>query len=301
MDMLKLSVTPLVHLERISRDSGNEVYAKLENLNPTGSHKDRESLAMITDMKNHGFKECVIASTGNAAISLSAMAACEGIKVNVFVSKDISPERLNLITLFEPKLHLVDGTYDDAMLESENYAKQNKLYSANPGHNKNKMLGDSNAGKEIVSQLKPNLPDFLIVPSNNGTLISGIWMGAKMSSANPAMIAAVAEKSALMGSIAGYHRFEAKEFDTTLSESHGRTINITDAETSKATRDLRMEGIFCEPTSAASLAALRILGTEGRIVVLLITGSAFKFAKSYRMALGIKDSSSADLEHDKRP
>ena len=149
---------------------------------------------MINDMKDHGFKECVIASTGNAAISLSAMAACESIKVNVFVSKDISPERLNLITLFEPKLHLVNGTYDDAMLESENYAKQNKLYSANPGHNKNKMLGDSNAGKEIVSQLKPNSPDYLIVPKDNGTLISGIWMGAKMSGANPAVIAAVAER-----------------------------------------------------------------------------------------------------------
>ena len=33
MTMLKLPVTPLVHLERISRESGNEVYAKLENLN----------------------------------------------------------------------------------------------------------------------------------------------------------------------------------------------------------------------------------------------------------------------------
>ncbi len=289
MTMLKLPVTPLVHLERISRESGNEVYAKLENLNPTGSHKDRESLAMITDMKKHGFTECVIASTGNAAISLSAMAACEGIKVNVFVSKDISPERLNLITLFEPKLHLIDGSYDDAMVESENYVKQNKLYSANPGHNKNKIFGDSNAGSEIVLQLKPNLPDFLIVPSNNGTLITGVWMGAKMSGANPVMIAAVAEKSALMGSIAGHHRFEAEEFDTTLSESHGRTINITDPEASKAARDLRMEGIFCEPTSAASLAALRRLGIESKIVVLLITGSAFKFAKSYRTALGIQD------------
>ena len=39
MTMLKLPVTPLVHLERISRESGNEVYAKLENLNPTGSHQ----------------------------------------------------------------------------------------------------------------------------------------------------------------------------------------------------------------------------------------------------------------------
>ena len=115
---------------------------------------------MINDMKDHGFKECVIASAGNAAISLSAMAACEGIKVNVFVSKDISPERLNLITLFEPKLHLVDGTYDDAMLESENYAKHNKLYSANPGHNKNKMLGDWNAGRRDCLPAKAELARF---------------------------------------------------------------------------------------------------------------------------------------------
>ena len=62
-----------------------------------------------------------------------------------------------------------------------------------------------------------------------------------------------------------------------------------------------MEGIFCEPTSAASLAALRMLGTEGKIVALLITGNAFKFAKSYRMALGIQDTLPAGVEYDKRP
>jgi len=71
--MIQLTETPLVRLDRVSERTGNEVYAKLENTNPTGSHKDRESLAIIRDMLSKGAKEAVIASKGNAAISLSAL------------------------------------------------------------------------------------------------------------------------------------------------------------------------------------------------------------------------------------
>jgi len=281
--MIQLSETPLVRLDRVSERTGNEVYAKLENTNPTGSHKDRESLAIIRDMLSKGAKEAVIASTGNAAISLSALAPCGGIKVNVFVSRSISRDRLELISTFSPKLHVVDGSsYDDAVRESEAFIAKSGGYDCNPGRNKHKLLGDSVIGRELLRQLKEP-PDWVVVPSNNGTLISGVWQGIR--EAKPRMVAAVAKESKMMDSISGYHRLDGEELDRTIYESRGKVVNVDDMEVSAATIELRMEGVFCEPAAAASLAAFEKLRMKGVTAVLLITGSALKFIKSYKQAL----------------
>ena len=283
--MMKLPITPLVRLEKVSKGLGSDVYAKLENVNPTGSHKDRESLAMLEDMSAHHAKDAVIASTGNAAISLSALALGRGIHVIVFVSRNISRERFDLISVFKPDIRMVDGGYDDAVRESERFVAANGLYDANPGHNSHKIVGDSGIGTEISSQLGNSPPDYIVVPTNNGTLISGVWAGVRKSF-TPKMIGAVARESALMGSISGYHRFEEQELDRTLSEGGSEVVNITDEEAAEATRELWLEGVFCEPASAASLAALKKLNIRGKSVVLVITGSAFKFLDSYSKAIG---------------
>ncbi len=281
--MILLTETPLVRLDGISERAGNEVYAKLESANPTGSHKDRESLAMVRDMLSKGAKEAVIASTGNAAISLSALAPCEGIAVNVFVSKGISRDRLGLISAFSPKLHIVNGSYDDSVRESEIFAEKSGLYDSNPGRNKHKILGDSGIGKEVLRQMK-DPPDWVVVPSNNGTLISGVWQGIREG--KPKMVAAVARESRIMDSIAGYHRFDGQELDRAITESHGEVVNVDDNEVLAATLELRMEGVFCEPAAAASLAAFKKLRVKGETAVLVITGNAFKFFTSYASALG---------------
>lgn len=292
--------TPLVRLSGISKRVGNDVYAKLESTNPTGSHKDRESRAMIRDMLSHRAREAVIASTGNAAISLSALAPCEGISVNVFVSNEISRERLNLITAFGPKVHIVKGNYDFAVRQSEVFAEKSGFYNANPGHNRYKPVGDSAIGLELLRQLKGDTPDYVLVPTNNGTLLSGVWMGIK--AVKPKMIAAVSRNSELMGSIAGYHRFDGRRLAMAISGSAGEVVEVNDGEVAEATVELRYEGIFCEPAAAASLSALKKLGVKNKTVVLLITGSAFKFLESYTSAtsflrsLGNPDDSSEQEE-----
>jgi len=93
------------------------------------------------------------------------------------------------------------------------------------------------------------------------------------------------KESKMVDSISGYHRFDGEELDQTICESHGKVVNIDDKEVSAATIELRMEGVFCEPAAAASLAAFKKLRMEGGTAVLLITGSAFKFIKSYTQAL----------------
>jgi len=274
--------TPLVRLDKISQKLNNSVFAKLESCNPTGSHKDRESQAIIKDILARNSARAVIASTGNAAISLSALAPCEGIGVDVFLSKNIERVRLGLISAFSPRIHLVSGGYDEAYRESEVFAEKEGIYNANPGRNRFKIIGDSEIGREIVKQLKSRTPEYVIVPSNNGTLIAGIWLGSKR--VRPRMIAAVAPKSKLMSSIAGYHRLDGQELERSISDSDGQVVPVTDLEAASALEDLRFDGVFCEAASAASLAALKKLGIRGKTVVLVITGTAFKFFESYASA-----------------
>jgi len=237
---------------------------------------------MIKDALARNSSNVVIASTGNAAISLSALAPCEGISVDVFLSKNIENERLELISAFSPRIHLVTGGYDEAYRESEAFAEKEGVYDSNPGRNRFKIIGDSGIGKEVVEQLAKRTPDYIFVPSNNGTLIAGVWLGSKR--ARPRMIAAVAPKSTLMSSIAGYHRLDGQELEKTVAESGGQVVPVTDSQAASALEDLRFDGVFCEPSSAASLAALKKLRIKGKVIVLVITGTAFKFLGSYLSA-----------------
>ena len=49
--------TPVIRLAAFSRQTGCEVYAKLENLNPGGSHKARIAMAMVLDAERRGILE----------------------------------------------------------------------------------------------------------------------------------------------------------------------------------------------------------------------------------------------------
>jgi len=276
--------TPLIKLAKLSKNLNNEIYAKLEMLNPTGSHKDRESLEVIKSL--NGSKEVVIASTGNAAISLSALALGENITVHVFISKYISRERLNLIKTFRPVLHIVDGNYEDAIRESEEFALKKGIKSANPGKNFNKIIGDSEIGKEIAEQLHDDI-DYIVVPTNNGTLLSGIWLGIK-NKVKPHMVAAISPYTKLMESIAGYHRFDGSELDKAINESSGTIVPVTDMEASIYAKVLANEGIFCELSSSASLAAVPKLHVKNKKIVVIITGNALKFISSYKKILWLK-------------
>jgi len=280
-DFESIYPTPLIKLNRLSKILNNEIYAKLEMLNPTGSHKDRESLQVLKSLKGN---EVVIASTGNAAISLSALAMGESVRVHVFISKFIKKERLDLIKAFNPIIHAVDGNYADAVKISEEFAATNKIETANPGKNYNKIIGDSKVGEEIYEQIGD--VDYIIVPTNNGTLLSGIWLGIK-NKAKPHMVAAVAPKSKAMDSISGYHRFDQEELEKAIKESEGVIVEADDYEASKYALELTKDGIFCELASSASLAVVPKLGLKNKKIVVIITGNALKFIKSYSKNLKI--------------
>ena len=105
--------TPLLRLNRISDQTGAEVFAKLEYFNPAGSVKDRIGLAMIEAAERDGKlnKDTVIIepTSGNTGIALSFAAAAKGYQVILVMPDTMSVERRNLLKAFGAKLVLTPG------------------------------------------------------------------------------------------------------------------------------------------------------------------------------------------------
>ena len=88
--------TPLIRLNNIPKLVGKQVdiYVKFEGLNPTGSFKDRQASLAISAMKEAGVTECVVASTGNVAISYAAYCARAGIKLWAFLTSMVPADKM---------------------------------------------------------------------------------------------------------------------------------------------------------------------------------------------------------------
>jgi len=276
--------SPLKKLEYFSKLFKIEVYGKLELFNPTGSHKDRESYEVLKDAEAKGFNAVGCASTGNAAISLAAYSFMKNLKCHIYVSEKVNPEKLNLIEMFHPEIHVVKGNYEDAIRKSNEEMRIMGIYNANPGKCKAKIIGNMKIGFEIAEKIKPT---YVICPTNNGTHISGVWLGLKSAGLKPVMIAAVAKETKVADSIAGFHKLEGKILKETLKESEGFIVNVSDEEIIETLRLLvKKEGIIAEPASAAPLATLnRIELNPGDIVCCTITGLGLRLPKTMKRVL----------------
>ena len=266
-----------MRLDKLGRHFGIELYAKVETFHPTGSHKDRESEAVVDDASRKGYKGVGCASTGNAGISLAAFAFSLRLKCHVYVSDEISSERLTLLRMFHPVVHRVRGTYEEAYRISNFEIAKLGLYNANPGRCEAKIVGNSLIGVEIGRAIEPSV---VICPTNNGTHLAGVWKGLNDLGQSCRMVAAVTKRSAIADSISGFHRLDALQFSKAMNASKGTAVEVTDNEIRKAAVWLAGQQIFCEPAGAAGLAALNHLRVEsGSIVCSTVTGSGMKFPR----------------------
>ena len=77
--------TPLVKLNKLTKDIKASVYAKMESMNPGASVKDRIGLAMIDDAVKRGVLKpggtIIEATSGNTGIGIAIAATCKGIQM----------------------------------------------------------------------------------------------------------------------------------------------------------------------------------------------------------------------------
>src|SRR5438874_10284019 len=128
--------TPIVRLERLSRDVPGELLAKLEYLNPGGSVKDRIGLAMIEAAERAGRLQpggtIVEPTSGNTGVGLAMAAALKGYRC-IFVMPDkMSQEKISMLRAYGAEVVITPTAVEHDSPESY-YSVSSRLAEEIPG------------------------------------------------------------------------------------------------------------------------------------------------------------------------
>jgi threonine synthase len=295
--------TPLVRAARLGAAIGApNLYLKIEGQNPTGSFKDRGMVVAVAKAVEAGARAIVCASTGNTSASAAAYGAAAGLEVIVILPKgQIAVGKLLQALIAGAKVVAIDGNFDQALHIVRGLAEQDEhpvtlVNSVNPF----RLDGQQTAAFEICDDLS-RAPDILAIPVGNAGNISAYWAGFKAYASagrvatTPRMWGFQASGAAPLvhgrrvdrpETVATAIRIgDPASWDKAIAardESGGRIEAVTDEEILAAYRDLaRLEGIFCEPASAASVAGVRKMAADDRLdpdatVVAVLTGHGLK-------------------------
>lgn len=121
--------TPLLRVPNLSLMLGHpNIFIKDERQGPTGSFKDRQATIAVSNMKEAGVKEAVVASTGNVAIAYSAYGARAGIKMWIFVTSSVPADKMREVALYGAEVIKVAGTYDQCKKVAADFAASKNLF-----------------------------------------------------------------------------------------------------------------------------------------------------------------------------
>jgi threonine synthase len=270
--------TPLLHAPRISARLGAEVFLKWEGANPTGSFKDRGMTVAVSQALTDGARAVVCASTGNTAASAAAYAARAGLEAVILQPEGaVARGKLAQARAVGARVE-VRPTFEEALEEAQELEERGTHVLVN-SLNRLRVEGQKTAAFEIVEEMG-SAPEVLALPYGGGGNLCAYALGFREEGAGtPRFIAAEAANRA--GTVASAIRISkpahADEAQRAVEESGGAILALDDNAIMEAWGLLaREEGVFCEPSSAAGLAALLAEPPGDGRVVCVITGHGLK-------------------------
>jgi len=294
--------TPLIPSTRIKKEvvSGLDLYFKYEGLNPTGSFKDRGMTVAVSMAKEIGSKAVICASTGNTSASAAAYAARAGMKAYVLIPEGkIALGKLSQAMAHGAQVIQIEGNFDEALSIVREISETKPITLVN-SLNPYRIEGQKTASFEIIDYLG-FVPTYHCLPVGNAGNITAYWKGYKeywekgRVEELPKMVGFQAEGAApiVRGEVVEHPETLAtairignpaswKQAVAARDESGGLIDMVSDQEIIEAYRMMAsLEGIFCEPASAASLAGVMKLYRKGffkkgEVAVLTLTGHGLK-------------------------
>lgn len=294
--------TPLIKADNLREKIGLpcDLYLKYEGLNPTSSFKDRGMTYAVSKALESGKHSVICASTGNTSASASAYAAKAKMKSIVLIPEGhIAYGKLSQAMIHGATVVEVRGNFDEALKVVLEIVKKHPIQLVN-SLNPHRLQGQKTAAFEICETLN-RAPDYHFLPVGNAGNITAYWMGysewfkEKKISSRPKMMGFQAAGAAPI--VEGKPVKKPETIATAIrignpaswegaikarDESGGIIDKITDAEIVKAYKLIAgLEGYFCEPASAASVAGvIKMAGKKifepGDIVVCTLTGHGLK-------------------------
>jgi threonine dehydratase len=180
----QIYLSPLPYSETISRMTGNRVFFKLENLQMTGSFKERGALNRLLTLSPEESKHGVIAaSAGNHGMALAFHSHRLGIAATILMPVFAPLIKVSRVRQYGAQTILHGDDYDTALAEAQRLSHERGVTFISAFNDPWIVAGQGTIGLELNEQ-NPEL-DAVIVPVGGGGLIAGIALVLK--TLNPAI------------------------------------------------------------------------------------------------------------------
>ena len=294
--------TPLVRINRIGKDSGATILAKIEGRNPAYSVKCRIGSAMVWDAEERGVLKpgmsIVEATSGNTGIALAFAAAARGYGCVLTMPETMTMERRKVLVAFGAKLVLTPG----AKGMKGDIAKAEELAAADPDkyllmkqfeNPANPAIHEKTTGPEIWDDTDGKVDVFVAGVGTGGTL-TGVSRYIKQTRGKKILTVAVepTHSPVIAQTLAGQplapspHKIQGigagfipKNLDLSMLD---RVEQVTNEESIDMARRLaREEGILCGISCGAAMtAALRLArepAQKGKTIVVVLPDAGERY------------------------
>lgn len=210
-------LSPCTRSETLSRSTGLELYLKLENLQMTGSFKERGALNRIATLTPEQAKRGVVAaSAGNHAQGVAYHATRRGIRAVIFMPETTPLVKVTATRNFGAEVVLYGPNYDAACEEAMRRSTEDGMTFIHPFDDPLVMAGQGTIGLELLEQIE-NL-DAVVVPIGGGGLIGGIACAIKESKPNAKVIGVQTSRLPSMKQALYEHQPVTLEPSTTIAD-----------------------------------------------------------------------------------
>jgi threonine synthase len=299
--------TPLHKAERLAKSLGlKELYLKDETRNPTNSYRDRAAALLTSNAIDQDFDTLICATNGNMGASLAAYSAKAGLICHVIVPEVVDVGKLAQMLAYDAIIEKFGEILDESIRKAAATAEETGWYQATAELNPFVVEAQKTISYEVYEQF--GVPEWVVVSMGSGGTIYSLWKGFKelkqlgIAKSLPKIVGVQTEGCAPIASALNKDTSSEKISNPStralailvaeplqselaikaIRESEGIALTVSDSEILAAELQIaKLEGVFAEPASSATIAALEKLVQREKIrkndsVVCLITGSGLK-------------------------